>query len=65
MNGTLAAVAIGCVAAEVGVPTGPISAKTLSSSISFLVATIDFLGFIAIIGADQLQACARGRRPSC
>jgi len=29
---------------EVGVPTGPISAKTLSSSISFLVATIDFSG---------------------
>ena len=30
--------------AEVGVPTGPISAKTLSSSSSFLVASIDLVG---------------------
>ena len=44
MNGTLAAVAIGCAAAEVGVPTGPISAKTLSSSISLLVAAMERSG---------------------
>jgi hypothetical protein len=44
MKGTPAAIAIGCVAAEVGVPTGPMSEKTLSSSISFLVAVIDFAG---------------------
>ena len=44
MNGTLAAVAIGCVADEVGVPTAPISANTLSSSISFLVWTIERSG---------------------
>jgi hypothetical protein len=44
MKGTPASEAIGCVAAEVGVPTGPTSAKTLSSSMSLRVASIDFLG---------------------
>ena len=44
MNGTLAAVAIGCAAAAVGVPTAPIRAKTLSCSISLFVAAIDLSG---------------------
>ena len=58
MNGTLAAVAIGCAAAEVGVPTGPISANTLSSSISFLVAAIALVGLVAVVDADQLELAA-------
>src|SRR5262249_17227918 len=41
MYGTLAAWATGCAALAVGVPTGPMSAKTLSSSMSFFVAKID------------------------
>ena len=38
----------------VGVPTGPISAKTLSSSISFLVGD-RVLGLVAVVDADQLD----------
>jgi len=44
MKGTPASVAIGCVAAEVGVPTGPTSANTLSSSRRLRVASIDRFG---------------------
>jgi hypothetical protein len=44
MNGTAASVAIGCTAADVGVPTEPTSAKTLSSLISFFAASIDLPG---------------------
>ena len=44
MKGTPASVAIGCVAAEVGVPTGPTSANTLSSSRRLRVASIERFG---------------------
>lgn len=44
MKGRPAASAIGCVALEVGVPTGPIRANTLSSLIGLLTAAIGFSG---------------------
>ena len=44
MKGAPAAVAIGWVAAAVGVPTVPAMANTLSSSSSFLTASIDLVG---------------------
>ena len=44
MKGILAALAIGWAAFEVGVPTEPTRAKTLSSVIIFLVASIVFSG---------------------
>ena len=40
MNGTLASAAIGVAERDVGVPTSPISAKTPSSSISWMVLTM-------------------------
>jgi hypothetical protein len=44
MNGTFLALEIGTVAIAVGVPTAPISAKMLSSSISFVVWTTERSG---------------------
>jgi hypothetical protein len=38
MNGILALVGIGCIAFDVGVPTGMINANTLPSLMSFLTA---------------------------
>jgi hypothetical protein len=44
MKGTPASAAIGCTAAEVGVPTEPTRAKTLSCSMSFFATSIDLVG---------------------
>ena len=58
MNGTSLALAIGTVAMRVGVPTAPISANTLSSSISLQRLHHRTIGIVAVVAADQFEFAA-------